>query len=325
MGRWYDPRDQRAGGPDYDPWRRPEEDRYLGLTATQFNLAFLLAVAAAVVGVWMVFFNGMDTVRGYLGGEEEKPALEVRAPSQKPAEKPAAATPTATATAVVEEGSGSYAALLETFDPLSVVTGPSSGQAEPPSPSDDREALKALLLREEDLPQGFFEFGEFSFRIPTEYGQADMVANMLVNGDVLSGDLGTMVMSAVVAGPPEAVSQVQEVEGTELTQEEIEELEGFGEEVGIQFRDVRSLDASGLGDTAVGMHMEIDFSGFAEALSALDPEGGDSFPTSIAWDMYFVVRGDKVLMLMVMWPAERLPGADSRTLVEILDARAAGY
>ncbi len=56
-----------------DDW--PDDDqpdkKYLGLTATQFNLAFLTVIGAVALAAF--FFGGVDAVREYLGDEPSPP------------------------------------------------------------------------------------------------------------------------------------------------------------------------------------------------------------------------------------------------------------
>ncbi len=57
-----------------DDW--PDDDqrdnKYLGLTATQFNLAFLTVIGAVAL-VAAFYFGGVDAVREYLGDEPSSP------------------------------------------------------------------------------------------------------------------------------------------------------------------------------------------------------------------------------------------------------------
>ena len=39
--------------------------------------------------------------------------------------------------------------------------------------------------------------------------------------------------------------------------------------------------------------------------------------------MYMFLRGDRALMIMVMWPANQQPGVDGRALAETMDGKAA--
>jgi hypothetical protein len=80
--------------------------------------------------------------------------------------------------------------------------------------------------------------------------------------------------------------------------------------------------------------MEIDLGAFFEALVAgFGEEFGDveadlsqeeiPIPEGIGMDIFMFVRGDRMLMLMVMWPLGENPGVDARELADAMDDRAA--
>ena len=39
-------------------------------------------------------------------------------------------------------------------------------------------------------------------------------------------------------------------------------------------------------------------------------------------DMYAFAAGDRVLVVMVMWPTDESPGVDARALAEVMESRA---
>ena len=318
MGMWNE-------SPGDGKWGRPPEDeepqqRYLGLSATQFNLAFFAAVGAIALAVFL-YLGGAGVVQDSFGGGDDEPAAVS-----------AERTPTATATrtapsTTASTGSGSASAVsqaLNTFDPFSLVSTLSSipsggsGTSGASSPQEG-DSLKALLLREEDLPAGFTAFGEMSFAIPADVGTGTMAANMFASGDLASADMmGAMVMSAALSGPDisEGFSELQGAPG--ISQAELDELSATFQALGISFSEFRLLDASGLGDGGMGFHMVMDFGGLVETFGA--PDDG-AVPSSIAWDMYMFRAGERALMLMVMWPSDVSSGVDSRALAEALDAK----
>jgi len=57
------------------------------------------------------------------------------------------------------------------------------------------------------------------------------------------------------------------------------------------------------------------------ALGGLGAEMG-AYEGGIAFDMYMFKRGERILMVMVMWPAGEQPNADGLALAEIMDGRA---
>ncbi len=319
MGRWNDPRNDR--------WRAPDDQKYLGMSATRFNLTVvgigLIALAA------FLYFGGVGVVRDFVGDDSPSSRQVEVVQTGTSTATAAAPTPTRAPTTPATEadagGSGSsVAALLDTFNP-SMLLGAIGGAAPPGASTPSQEAdgsLEAALLDEGDLPPGFLLFGEFSFYIPTESGTGEMAANMFASGDLASGDFGPMVMSAVVEAPSDAAGELGDLSGLdEISQVELDELAAAFEQSGIGFSDFRLLDASGLGDGGIGMHLVMDFSGLFETFGALDEEPPPF--DAIAWDMYIFVRGERMLMLMVMWPDGGSPGVDGRALAETMDAKAA--
>ena len=86
-----------------DRWKDPQDVKYLGLEAWQFDLAFFLVIG--VVAVWLFLFGGVRAL-GILGNDEAPPrqvaAVEavapvassvVQAPNSEDGEAPAAAPP----------------------------------------------------------------------------------------------------------------------------------------------------------------------------------------------------------------------------------------
>jgi len=86
-----------------DDW--PDDDqpdkKYLGLTATQFNLAFFTAIGAVALAAF--FFGGVDAVREYLGDEPSPPQAVLVETS----------TPIDTATSTESPGEPSSVAVFE--------------------------------------------------------------------------------------------------------------------------------------------------------------------------------------------------------------------
>ncbi len=184
--------------------------------------------------------------------------------------------------------------------------------------------LKEALLRQEDLPSGFSDAGamDFSFSFPTDEGSLQMAMTMFFEGDIASGDVGSIVMSAVMQ-TPEAIPLQELSEGFDelgdLSSLDDETLQGLLGESGLQFQDVRLLDVSGLGEGGFGMHMVMTFEGpYLEQLPSDNPFGDE-----VALDAYFFARGDRMLMLMVMWPGgDAAAPVDAHALAEVMDGRA---
>ena len=221
---------------------------------------------------------------------------------------------------IAEDGSGPEVgssslennAFLGALNPLSFISGmipDSSGQG-----SVDPE-LGAALLTAADVPGGFQEMGEFSFSIPSEFGNMDMAARMFATGDD-PDDFGAMIMSVAMTLPPEAMGELDELMG--LTEADFAEVQQASDDFGMEFADLQILNADGLGDGGFGMHMEIDFGALFSVFGA--PED-DSVPAGIAMDIYAFAAGEKVLMVMVMWPTGEPLGVDALALAEIMASR----
>ncbi len=214
-----------------------------------------------------------------------------------------------------DEGRSPGAALLGSVNPFELL----GSIGDPSASADVDSSLKDPLLQASDLPSDYLPAGEFTFSMPTEVGQADMAASMFAKGDLASQEVGPMVMSAVVALPPEALAELGDPsELDDLTEDELAELEDL-QEMGLG--EINLLDGSGLGDGGLGMHMEMDFGGLFGALGA--PEEDNQFAAGISMDMYVFLRGEHMLMVMVMWPTGESSGVDARDLAEIMDGRAA--
>lgn len=185
-------------------------------------------------------------------------------------------------------------------------------------------ALKEALLRQEDLPPGFTDAGamDFSFSFPTDEGSLQMAMTMFFEGDIESGDLGSIVMSAVMQ-TPEPIPLEEFSGGFEelgdLSDLDDETLQDALAESGLEFQDIRLFDVSGLGEAGFGMHMAMTFEGlYFEQVPSDNPFGDE-----VALDAYLFVRDDQVLMLTVMWPdADAAAPVDAYTLAEIMDGRA---
>ncbi|MCH8007936.1 MAG: hypothetical protein IIC91_03660 [Chloroflexi bacterium] len=203
-------------------------------------------------------------------------------------------------------------AILGALNPFSflggVDVGPSSQEIDPD--------LGSALLNESDVPSGFVSMSEFSFSAPSEFGDMDMAGRMFGSGSE-DDDFGAMIISAVVSLPPDAMGEIDELIG--LTDADLAEIQGESEGFGMDFAKLELLDADGLGEAGFGMHMELDFGAFFSAFGAPEEDAGAA---GIAMDMYAFVVGDRLLMVMVMWPIGEPQGVDGRSLAEIMASRA---
>ena len=348
MDTWNDSRDGDWDSPPADKQEGPPQQTYFGLTATQFNVAVLGVIGAGALAIGLFFFGGASAMQDLFSGDDKaspESAAVVQTATPTATAVPSTATPPPTPSPTTsptpatdiddgtDEGSGdTVESVLSAFDPFTMmgalgssgspsditISGPTGASLTPSEQVD--ESLKAILVREGDLPPGFQSFGDMAFSVPTGTGTADMVASMFASGDVAGDDFETMVMSAVMVGP-DVTAEFGDFDALEeMTQADLDEAAAAMEEFGMTLIELETLDASGLGDGGMGIHMVMDFSGMLEALGMPEDE---SALAGIAWDMYVFTRGERVLMVMVMWPSDGAAGADARALAEIMDARAA--
>lgn len=225
------------------------------------------------------------------------------------------AQPTAAA-GDTDSGSG---VLFGALNPLDLLSAVSSGQ---PSLGDADPSLQVALLTGDDLPGGFLSLGDFAYNVPSKYGELQMAASMFTSGNVASDEIGATVMSAVVAIPPDAMDDLGDPSHWLTAGEaDLADVQTALGESGLGLSDLRLLDASGLGDGGVGMHMTLDFGALFGALGA--PDEANPIAAGLSMDMYMFLRGDRMLMTIVMWPAGAPSGVDGRALAEIMDGRAA--
>jgi hypothetical protein len=253
------------------------------------------------------------------------------------------------ATAVVEEPTAlpeptveaeSDGGLLgDTLNPLNLLSGSffsGGGSSDLPAVTGEADpALKAALLTADDLPSGYSEMlpGGMSFSMETAEGKMDMAASIFAKGESMDAFPEAMVMSGVVAVSGDLMEEsLAEMErygdGAELEREIQEAMGGADNLFGVSFKDVRVLDASGLGEAGLGLHMvmSMDLEQLAEGFGA---EIGEQVPTEVeflkdglSFDMYVFARGDHLLMVMTMWPGEGAAAIDALDLAELMDGRA---
>lgn len=237
--------------------------------------------------------------------------------------------PTASATADEPEPTSAAKppksdALKSAFAPLNSMGGPllDADFDMQATSADVDPTLKGALIRAEDLPPGFTSLGtgDFSFAFDTPEGRIEMAESMFFQGDVMAGEMGTVVMSAAMIPPgdmDEFYRGVDEMEGQELTPEDLSELLGEGGMQGMELKEFRVFTVPGLGDKGFGMQMVIDMSGFASAFGS----GLEMYDAGLAFDMLMFAKGERMYMLMVMWPADDASGVDAQAVAEIMEGR----
>jgi hypothetical protein len=207
------------------------------------------------------------------------------------------------------------ASFFDTINPFELLDAAGAANTGPADP-----ALAAALIRAADLPAGYFDMGQYSYSVPSEYGDLSMAVSIYASGGILeNGEFGSMVMSAVMNYPPALREEFGDLEElTSLSEDDLADLTGYADLMGISIGDLRILDASGLGEGGVGMHLVMDFGGLLDAFGG----GGDNpLAGGLAVDMFIFVEGDRVLMSMVMWAGSDSAEVDARALAEIMNAR----
>ena len=247
-----------------------------------------------------------------IGGGSES-ATDERATPEPTSPPPASIS----AMETVEPG-GASDVLLNSLNPFQLLDSlgqqPTSQQVDP--------SLEAALLAAGDLPADFVPLGQFTLTIPGDIGPMEIAASQFVIGD-LEGDFDAMVMSAVMALPPEALAELGDLSDLEAAaqagfSQEIAEFEQLG------LGDFRLLDASGLGDGGLGMHMELDLGALlGELATALGAPEEEIPAAGFVIEMYMFLRGERMLMVVVMETLGRSAGVDARELAETMDAKAA--
>jgi len=257
----------------------------------------------------------------------QQPGVTAVAPTSVP-EPTAVPKPTAEPSS---DGSDVEAAL----NPFSLLSGPLfSGTGPSGLPAATGEAdpsLKAVLLTLDDLPPGYTAMGpgEMSFSFETDQGSMSMAASMFALGEATNEFPQSMIMSAAVLGSGDLMEQSfgdlrRYGDSAELEREIQNALGGGQVPQGIGLEDVRVLDASGLGDEGVGLHMvmTMDLGQLAQEFGASMPPEADFMKEGLAFDIYVFRRGDHMLMVMSMWPGGGPAPVDARALAELMDSRA---
>jgi hypothetical protein len=188
------------------------------------------------------------------------------------------------------------------------------------------DSLKAYLLSSADLPDGYTSFGEFAFRVEdgiSEYGAVDMAASMAMTGDpeaFASGeDFGVLMSLAMrFEDLQDLESAFGELGG--LTEDDLRDaLAQGGEGFGGMFSDIRLLDVSGLGESAMGMGITLDLAALGEAFGGEMP--GDA-PSAMTMRMYFFGQGQYAGGLLRIGAGADLPeDVDELALARVIQSR----
>ncbi len=266
------------------------------------------------------------------GGSSKDEGATAKATSEPTASRPAAtatvaqpptatvaAAPTAVPTkeAAIQSGGNP---LFGSFSPFQMM-GAGLGSAPGALVADD-PALSAVLLQDGDLPAGFQSMGSFTYDAPIPEGNAKTAASVFASGDIANGQFGAMVMSMAMALPPDALAQMGDLgQVSGLSQADLDQINQEASVAGLSLKDLRVLDASGLGEKSAAWHMAMDFSALMEGFGA-GSEGAMPWGNALAADMYMFVRGDRMMMVMVMWPDGQEAGVNGGALARVMDGRA---
>ena len=237
-----------------------------------------------------------------------------------PGQQPTSLPPASTSATYTMESGGAVDALLSGLNPFQLLDSlgqqPFSQQVDP--------SVEAMLLDADDLPADFVPLGQFTLTIPSDIGPMEIAASQFVIGD-LEGDFGGMVMSAVMSLPPEALAELGDLSDLEAAmQAEFSQGIAEAEQLGLSLGDFQLLDASGLGDGGLGMHMELDFGALLDELATAFDAPAEEIPdVGFVIEIYIFLRGDRMLMIVVMESLGQSTGVDARELAETMDAKAA--
>ena len=238
-----------------------------------------------------------------------------------PGQQPTSLPPASTSATYTMESGGAVDALLSGLNPFQLLDSlgqqPFSQQVDP--------SVEAMLLDADDLPADFVPLGQFTLTIPSDIGPMEIAASQFVIGDPGGEDFDALVMSAVMTLPPEALAELGDLSDLEAAaQAEFSQGIAEAEQLGLALGDFRLLDASGLGDGGLGMHMELDFGALlGELATALGAPEEEIPAAGFVIEMYMFLRGERMLMVIVMEPFGQSTGVDTRELAETMDAKAA--
>jgi hypothetical protein len=183
--------------------------------------------------------------------------------------------------------------------------------------------LANLLIADTDLPTTFASVGgDMGFSMDMPQGQAKMAMRTFSEGDPNASQMTPTIVSAAMSMPPAALedfdSQLAQLD--KMTTEDIQNAMGGSSMMGSEFKEF-SVDKISLGDGGISMHMVMDMSSLVEGLGELAEEI-EGFPTALSFDLYVFKKGDVVLMVMTMLPADQASPVDVESLANIMESRA---
>ena len=244
------------------------------------------------------------------GGDRKAPTAEPATATEKPAAtataKTAAKTPTSSKSATPVATSKSEGAVSGIFGAIfsRALNGPQEPAATGAGEGDPN--LKQYLPAEADLPAGYTPSGQYTFRAPdgiSETGGIDIAAEIASTGDATAPnpDFSKVgVLMAMVLKPDDLQSLGGAVGAIKsLSEQDLKDalLQGAGADGLFVIKDVRILDASGLGDGSVGFQVTIDLGAFSSIITGLagdvtpEPGAPDLSNLRLTMRMYLFARG----------------------------------
>ncbi len=275
------------------------------------------------------------------GGTDKKTAPTTAAPTEPTTAatpKSSSKTPTAskTATSATKDKSGELVGgLFGSVFSNAFGGGSDSGAANGLGAAD--ETLKQYLPSNSDLPDGYTPMGLRTFRGPdgiSDTGGIDIAIETATKGDVSSAeDFSKLSMLMAMVMKPDDLQSLGDAFDAikDLDKEDLEDAltQGAtgGSESMFAIKDVKVLDADGLGEGAFGFQMTLDLGGLGSIFGALGDSGSDSGAPDlselvITVRMYLFSRGDYVGGIMRMAFSDELEDdVDEIALAKIIDRK----
>ncbi len=216
------------------------------------------------------------------GGGDKKPAATAAAPTEQPTAastaRAASKTPAAAKTSSSTSATKDEKAVGGLFNSLfnGALSGGAGGGAA--SLGEGDPTLAKYLPSNDDLPPGYTPQGQYTFRAPdgiSETGGMDIAAEMAATGDVSASqpDFSKMgILMAMVIKPDDLQSLGEAFDSVRsLDTQELQDAltQGTGDAGIFTIKDVKVLDAKGLGEGNVGFQMTIDLGGLASMFEGL--------------------------------------------------------
>ena len=274
-----------------------------------FGAMVAVALLAAACG-------GGDKKQSQSVAPTQSVATEAAAPTSVASSTPAARVTKTPASNDKKAASGVFSSLFGSA--LSGGGGTSGlGEGDP--------ALKNYLPGASDLPAGYTSSGEFTFRTPdgiSSSGGIDIAASMAFSGDITSRDPSKLGILMTMAMKPDDLQALGDAfsQFKNLSQQDLADALGQGAGQGLNIKDMRVLDADGLGDGAAGFQITMDLGALSGAFGGATGGAGAAVPSSMTMRMYMFARGNYAGAVIRMSFADGLSNdVDELALAHIID------